>query len=74
MPTLSLSIFFFSEKGPVAIKVINIKRQQRRRLIIKEIEILRDLDHKNMVNFVEGVINLPNELWVVMEYMDAGMQ
>ena len=69
-------MFFFlsSEKDLVAIKVIDIKKQQRRKLIIKEIEILRDLDHKNMVNFVEGVLNMPKELWVVMEYMDAGME
>jgi len=56
----------------VAIKVIDIKKQQRRNLIIKEVEILRDINHPNMVNFVEGLINPPSQLWVVMEYMDAG--
>merc|ERR1712228_13646 len=56
----------------VAVKIIDIKKQQRRNLIIKEVELLRDINHPNMVNFVEALINLPQELWVVMEYMDAG--
>lgn len=59
-------------KDKVAVKVIDIKKQQRKQLIIKEVEILRDINHPNMVNFVEGLIQPPTSLWVVMEFMDAG--
>ena len=71
-PLIITAAFIRDKNDAVAVKIIDIKKQQRRNLIIKEVEILRDINHPNMVNFIEGLISPPTQLWVVMEYMDAG--
>lgn len=57
----------------VAIKTIDLASQTSKELILNEIKILKDFNHKNLVNFLEAYYLEPeNQLWVVLEYMDGG--
>uniref|UniRef100_A0A0N5AZR1 non-specific serine/threonine protein kinase n=1 Tax=Syphacia muris TaxID=451379 RepID=A0A0N5AZR1_9BILA len=55
----------------VAIKVMDILKQQRRELLFNEVMIMRDYEHKNIVKMF-GSYLIGNELWVIMEYMEGG--
>lgn len=57
----------------VAIKTIDLKNQSSKELILNEIRVLQDFNHKNLVNFLEAYyLEDENQLWVVLEYMDGG--
>ncbi|KAL7312892.1 hypothetical protein PS15m_008602 [Mucor circinelloides] len=55
----------------VAIKQMNLAQQSRKEVIINEILVMREAQHKNIVNFIDSFL-VSNELWVVMEYMEGG--
>jgi protein-serine/threonine kinase len=55
----------------VAIKQMDLNSQPRKELIVNEILVMKDSQHKNIVNFLEAYLN-NSELWVVMEYMEGG--
>ncbi|KAI8080627.1 kinase-like domain-containing protein [Thamnidium elegans] len=55
----------------VAIKQMNLDQQLRKEVIINEILVMREAQHKNIVNFIDSFLVI-NELWVVMEYMEGG--
>ncbi|KAJ1546714.1 Protein kinase, partial [Nowakowskiella sp. JEL0078] len=55
----------------VAIKQMILAQQPRKELIYNEILIMKESQHPNIVNYVESYL-LKGELWVVMEYMEAG--
>ncbi|XP_063697041.1 serine/threonine-protein kinase PAK 2-like [Culicoides brevitarsis] len=57
----------------VAIKVIDLNNQSSKELILNEIRVLNDFNHKNLVNFLQAyLIEEKNHLWVILEYMDGG--
>lgn len=54
----------------VAIKTIDLKQQSSKELILNEIRVLIDFNHKNLVNFLEAFyLEESDTLWVVLEYM-----
>jgi p21-activated kinase 1 len=55
----------------VAIKQMNLEQQPKKELIINEILVMRESQHKNIVNFIDSYL-MNAELWVVMEYMEGG--
>lgn len=55
----------------VAIKKMNLYKQQRRELLFNEVVIMRDYKHKNIVEMY-GSYLVDDELWVVMEYLAGG--
>ncbi|RNA03882.1 serine threonine- kinase PAK mbt [Brachionus plicatilis] len=55
----------------VAIKKMNLHKQQRRELLFNEVVIMRDYKHKNVVDMY-GSFLVEDELWVVMEYLAGG--
>ncbi|KAH7730638.1 P21 protein (Cdc42/Rac)-activated kinase 4 [Aphelenchoides avenae] len=55
----------------VAVKRMNINRQQRRELLFNEAMVVKALRHPNIVTCF-GSHLVGNELWVVMEYMGGG--
>ncbi|KHN74614.1 Serine/threonine-protein kinase PAK mbt [Toxocara canis] len=55
----------------VAVKRMNILKQQRRELLFNEVVIMRDYEHPNIVQMF-GSYLIGDELWVVMEYMEGG--
>ncbi|KAG0746505.1 hypothetical protein G6F57_000923 [Rhizopus arrhizus] len=55
----------------VAIKQMNLAQQLRKDVIINEILVMREAQHKNIVNYIDSFL-ITNELWVVMEYMEGG--
>ncbi|TQV92854.1 STE20 kinase [Cordyceps javanica] len=64
------------KKGPkirVAIKEMNLARQQRKEALLDEISIMKEGKHKNVINFLDAfLVNDNRMLWVVMDYMDGG--
>lgn len=56
----------------VAIKDMIIARQPRLDMIINEINVMKEVSHPNIVNFLECYL-VKESLWVVMEYMEGGM-
>ncbi|KAJ1545745.1 Protein kinase [Nowakowskiella sp. JEL0078] len=55
----------------VAIKQMDLKQQPRKELIVNEILVMRESQHANIVNYLDSYL-LKGDLWVVMEYMEAG--
>lgn len=56
----------------VAIKTIDLKNQSSKELILNEIRVLIDFNHKNLVNFLEAYyLEEEDNLWVVLEYMNG---
>ncbi len=55
----------------VALKQMNLEAQPKKDLIINEILVMRDAQHKNIVNFVDSYL-WKGDLWVIMEYMEGG--
>lgn len=60
-----------AENNLVAVKKMNLHKQQRRELLFNEVVIMRDYQHNNIVDMY-GSYLIEDELWVVMEYLDGG--
>ncbi|KAK7473793.1 hypothetical protein BaRGS_00034961 [Batillaria attramentaria] len=58
----------------VAIKIISLNKPlKEKEMIITEIEVMKKLNHANIVNFLDCYVTEPgSEMWVVMEYLDGG--
>ncbi|SAL97794.1 hypothetical protein [Absidia glauca] len=56
---------------PVAIKQMNLEQQPKKELIINEILVMKESQHKNIVNFIDSYL-FKGDLWVIMEYMEGG--
>ena len=55
----------------VAIKQMNLARQQRRELLFNEVVIMRDYAHPNIITLLDAHLVGP-ELWVTMEHLEGG--
>lgn len=55
----------------VAVKRMDLRKQQRRELLFNEVVIMRDYKHANIVEMYASYL-VENELWVVMEFLQGG--
>ncbi|PJF19489.1 hypothetical protein PSACC_00213 [Paramicrosporidium saccamoebae] len=55
----------------VALKQINLRQQPRKDMIISELNVLRTVQHDNIVRFIDSFL-WEEDLWTVMEYMEGG--
>lgn len=55
----------------VAVKKMDLRKQQRRELLFNEVVIMRDYHHPNIVETYSSFL-VGDELWVVMEYLEGG--
>lgn len=55
----------------VAVKKMDLRKQQRRELLFNEVCIMRDYHHPNIVDMYDSFL-VNDELWVVMEYLEGG--
>ncbi|XP_069028728.1 serine/threonine-protein kinase PAK 6-like [Embiotoca jacksoni] len=55
----------------VAVKMMDLRKQQRRELLFNEVKIMRDYQHQNVVEMYRSAL-VEEELWVVMEYLQGG--
>lgn len=55
----------------VAVKKMDLRKQQRRELLFNEVVIMRDYHHPNIVNMYDSFL-VGDELWVVMEFLEGG--
>jgi hypothetical protein len=57
----------------VAIKTIDMKTQASAKTIYEELCLVRELTHKNLINFVDSYfLTKQKNLWLIMEYMNGG--
>ncbi|KAI6646347.1 Serine/threonine-protein kinase PAK mbt [Oopsacas minuta] len=59
------------EDRPVAVKRMDVRRQQRRELLFNEVVISKTLDHDRVVTSY-GSYLIENELWLIMHLMELG--
>ncbi|XP_071442095.1 serine/threonine-protein kinase PAK mbt [Hetaerina americana] len=57
--------------GQVAVKKMDLRKQQRRELLFNEVVIMRDYHHPNIVEMHDSFL-VGDELWVVMEFLEGG--
>jgi len=55
----------------VAVKKMDLHKQQRRELLFNEVVTMRNYNHANIVELYDAYL-VNEELWVVMEYLDGG--
>lgn len=55
----------------VAVKKMDLRKQQRRELLFNEVVIMRDYHHPNIVEMYDSFL-VGDELWVVMEFLEGG--
>ncbi|KAG8560468.1 hypothetical protein GDO81_014995 [Engystomops pustulosus] len=55
----------------VAVKMMDLRKQQRRELLFNEVVIMRDYQHVNVVEMYKSYL-VGEELWVMMEYVQGG--
>lgn len=55
----------------VAVKKMDLRKQQRRELLFNEVVIMRDYHHTNIVDMYDSFL-VGDELWVVMEFLEGG--
>uniref|UniRef100_A0A4W3J3T3 non-specific serine/threonine protein kinase n=1 Tax=Callorhinchus milii TaxID=7868 RepID=A0A4W3J3T3_CALMI len=55
----------------VAVKMMDLRRQQRRELLFNEVVIMKDYRHQNVVEMYSSYL-VEDELWVVMELLQGG--
>lgn len=55
----------------VAIKRMTLEKQQRKDMIITEIQVMKDMHFPSIVNYIECFL-YSKELWIVMEYLEGG--
>ncbi|KAF8382531.1 pak-2 [Pristionchus pacificus] len=66
-----VSAYQISARRRVAVKKMNMKKQQRRELMFNEVSIMRDFSHPNIVRLFSAHL-ISDELWLVMEFMEGG--
>ncbi|XP_035681850.1 serine/threonine-protein kinase PAK 4-like isoform X5 [Branchiostoma floridae] len=55
----------------VAVKKMDLRKQQRRELLYNEVSIMRDYHHNNIVEMYDSFL-VEDELWVIMEFLEGG--
>ncbi|XP_056022142.1 uncharacterized protein LOC125649787 [Ostrea edulis] len=60
-----------STGAQVAVKKMDLRKQQRRELLFNEVVIMRDYHHQNIVDMYDSFL-VGDELWVVMEFLEGG--
>lgn len=60
-----------SSHWQVAVKKMDLRKQQRRELLFNEVVIMRDYHHPNIVEMYNSFL-VEDELWVVMEFLEGG--
>uniref|UniRef100_A0A2K5DG82 non-specific serine/threonine protein kinase n=1 Tax=Aotus nancymaae TaxID=37293 RepID=A0A2K5DG82_AOTNA len=55
----------------VAVKMMDLRKQQRRELLFNEVVIMRDYQHVNVVEMYKSYL-VGEELWVLMEFLQGG--
>lgn len=60
-----------STNAQVAIKRMILEKQQRKDMIVTEIQVMKEMNFKSIVNYIECYF-YEKELWIVMEYLEGG--
>jgi serine/threonine protein kinase len=58
-------------QAQVAIKRMILEKQQRKDMIVTEIQVMKEMHFPSIVNYIECYF-YEKELWIVMEYLEGG--
>lgn len=67
----NIKLSFLHPERQVAVKKMDLRKQQRRELLFNEVVIMRDYHHPNIVETYNSFL-VNDELWVVMEFLEGG--
>ncbi|KAI6175570.1 Non-specific serine/threonine protein kinase [Aphelenchoides bicaudatus] len=56
----------------VAVKRMAFKSQPKKEMLLTEIKIMQQYQHKNLVNYIDAYLVEDDDLWVVMDYLEGG--
>jgi serine/threonine protein kinase len=56
----------------VAVKRMQFKSQPKKEMLLTEIKIMQQYQHKNLVNYIDSYLVEEDDLWVVMDYLEGG--
>lgn len=56
----------------IAVKMIDIRKQTKKILILTEISVMKKNKHPNVINYYDSYLVDNDQLWVIMEYLQFG--
>lgn len=56
----------------VAVKRMAFKSQPKKEMLLTEIKIMQQYQHKNLVNYIDSYLVDEDDLWVIMDYLEGG--
>lgn len=56
----------------VAVKRMEFKKQPKKEMLLTEIKVMQQYQHKNLVNYIDSFLVNDDDLWVVMDYLEGG--
>ncbi|KAJ7847545.1 kinase-like domain-containing protein [Mycena leptocephala] len=61
-----------STTGRIVVITQNDMSNQLKHLFLNQLSVMKELDHPNIISFIESYLVEPEELWIVTDYVEGG--